>query len=178
MPTDIVGPNNGTLQNSPAFVTGKVGQAMSVNGTNGVSVPTSSSLNFGPGADFSIDAWIRTSNTSNAVLTIVDKRLVTGPVNGYVVYLYLGQLGFQLADGTATDYLGLSPDLRDGQWHHVAITVARASATGGNAYVDGVLTGTFNPTGRSGDLSNTQPFAHWAETPKRRPETSSEKSTK
>ena len=58
--TDVYGSNNGILQNSPTFVTGKVGQAMSVNGTNGISVPTSSSLNFGAGADFSIDAWIKT----------------------------------------------------------------------------------------------------------------------
>ena len=61
---DIYGTNNGTLQNSPPFVAGEVGQAMSVNGTNGISVPTSPSLNFGAGADFSIDAWIRTSNTT------------------------------------------------------------------------------------------------------------------
>ena len=75
---------------------------------------------------------------------IVDKRLINGfNVNGYAVYLYQGKLGFQLADGTPTDYLNLSNDLRDGQWHHIAISVTRASATGGKAYVDGVLTGTY-----------------------------------
>ena len=39
---------------------GKVGQAMSVSGTNGISVPDNPSLDFGAGANFSIDAWIRT----------------------------------------------------------------------------------------------------------------------
>ncbi len=85
---DIYGPNNGTLQNSPAFVAGKVGQALSVNGTNGISVPDNASLDFGPGADFSIDAWIRTSETTRQILSIVDKRLVIEPnpdVYGYAV---------------------------------------------------------------------------------------------
>ena len=58
---DIYGSNSGTPHNAPEFGPGKVNQAMSVNGTNGISVPTSSSLNFGAGADFSIDAWIKTT---------------------------------------------------------------------------------------------------------------------
>ena len=68
MVNDIYGPNPGTLVNNPAFEVGKVGQAMSVNGTNGISVPTSSSLNFGAGADFSIDAWIRTIDAIHGTL--------------------------------------------------------------------------------------------------------------
>ena len=161
--TDTYGSNSGTLQNSPTFVDGKVGQAMSVNGTNGISVPTSPSLNFGVGADFSIDAWIKTDNTARFTLTIVDKRFLSGSsgsfnVTGYALYLNNGQVGIQLADGTLLDWLGLSPDLRDGHWHHVAVTVVRNSATGGRAYVDGALSATFNPTARSGSLANSQPL--------------------
>jgi hypothetical protein len=93
-------------------------------------------------------------------LTVVDKRLISGAnVTGYVVYLFNGRLGFQLGMGGAgEDAINLSGDLRDGQWHHIAITVARTLATGGKAYVDGVQTGTFNPTARSGNLANSQPF--------------------
>ena len=40
----------------------------------------------------------------------------------------------------------------------IAITVDRDSATGGKAYVDGASPVTFNPTARSGNLSNNQPF--------------------
>ena len=160
---DIWGPNNGTLQGSPAFVAGEVGQAMSVDGTNGISVPDNASLNFGPGADFSIDAWIRTSDTTRTILTIVDKRLVSPPdgsgvVYGYAVFLFNGALAFQLADGTYQNDFTLSGDLRDGQWHHIAITVVRNSTTGGKAYVDGAVTGTFDPTAHQGDLSNSEPF--------------------
>jgi hypothetical protein len=157
---DIVGPNNGTILGTPTFGPGKVGQAMSVNGLSGISVPSSASLNFGANIDFSIDAWIKTSETTRNTLTIVDKRLISGAnVNGYVVYLYNGKLGFQLGvGGSGLDATDLSADLRNGQWHHIAITVARTSVTGGKAYVDGGQTGTFNPTARSGNLTNTQPF--------------------
>ena len=131
---------------------------MSVNGTNGISVPSSPSLNFAANADLSIDAWIKTSETARNTLTIVDKRLVSGAnVTGYFVYLFNGRLGFQLGVGGARqDAINLSNDLRDGQWHHIAVTVDRNSATGGNAYVDGALTGTFNPTGTQ-RRSNEQP---------------------
>ena len=159
---DIYGSNSGTLQNSPAFVAGNVGQAMSVNGTNGISVPTSPSLNFGVGADFSIDAWIRTANTDRNTLTIVDKRFLSGSnVTGYALYLYNGKLSVELADGAPLDIQGLSADLRDElspPWHHIAVTVVRNSATGGRAYVDGTLSATFNPTLRSGSLANNQPL--------------------
>src|SRR5262249_40042600 len=50
------------------------------------------------------------------------------------------------------------PDLRDGTWHHVAVTVHRSSTTGGTLYVDGDVIATFDPTGNQGDLSNTQPL--------------------
>ena len=149
----------GPRKAAPPFVPGKVGQAMSVNGTNGISVPDNASLDFGAGADFSIDAWIKTANTARNTLTIVDKRLLSGSnVTGYALYLYNGKVSFELADGTLLDWLALSADLRDGQWHHIAVTVVRNSATGGRAYVDGAPTATFNPTSKSGSLANNQPL--------------------
>ena len=81
---------------------------MSVNGTSGISVPTSSSLNFGAGADLSIDAWIKTSNTVRNTLAIVDKRLFSGSnVTGYALYLYNGKVGFQLAERNAAGLAGV-----------------------------------------------------------------------
>jgi hypothetical protein len=133
---------------------------MNVNGSNGISVLSSASVNFGANADLSIDAWIKTTETARNTLTIVDKRLISGVnVTGYVMYLYNGRLGFQLGvGGTGQDAINLSNDLRNGQWHHIAITVVRNSVTGGKAYVDGSQSGTFNPTARSGNLANSQPF--------------------
>jgi hypothetical protein len=157
---DIAGTNHGTLHNGPAFGPGKVHQAMSVSGNNGILVPNSLSLNFGANIDLSIDAWIKTSEAGRNTLTVVDKRVISGAnVTGYVIYLFNGKLGFQLGvGGGGLDVTNLSGDLRNGAWHHVAITVDRDSATGGKAYVDGVQTGSFNPTSRSGNLTNTAPL--------------------
>ena len=80
---------------------------MSVNGTNGISVPDDASLDFGAGADFSIDVWIKTANSARNTLTIVDKRFLSGSnVTGYAFYLYNGKVSFELADGTLVDWLG------------------------------------------------------------------------
>lgn len=158
---DIVGGHTAVLQGAiaPTFPAGKVNKGLNVTGSNGASVDTTASLNFALGGDFSIDAWIRTSDTSRGTLTIVDKRNVTGGTTGYAVYLYNGQLGVQLADGAATDYLppGSSfADLRSGTWHHIAVSVARSSATGLKTYVDGVLYNSYDPTAKNKDLTNTQ----------------------
>jgi len=53
---------------------------------------------------------------------------------------------------------GVGPDLRDGQFHHIAAAVQRNSATGGRLYVDGQLVGTFDPTSQAGDLSTAEPL--------------------
>jgi hypothetical protein len=65
-----------------------------------------------------------------------------------------------LGDGTFFNYISPSslPDLRDGVSHHVAVTVDRDSARGGNLYVDGVVVLTFDPTNRPGSLANREPL--------------------
>ena len=67
-------------------------------------------------------------------------------------------MSVQLADGTPLDILPLGPLVRDGQWHHIAVTIVRNSTTGGHVYVDGVPTATFSPTTKSGSLANNQPL--------------------
>jgi hypothetical protein len=43
-------------------------------------------------------------------------------------------------------FISNAPDLRDGHFHDVALTVERKSATGGKLFVDGQLVLTFDPT--------------------------------
>lgn len=69
---------------------------------------------------------------------------------------------FQLADGVGnqfTNYVGNIP-IADGNWHHVAVTVDRDQPDGGRWYLDGVevVGQRFNPTARSGSLSNSKPL--------------------
>jgi hypothetical protein len=55
-------------------------------------------------------------------------------------------------------FIGKGPDLRDGQFHHVALTLERRSKTGGKLYVDGNLVLVFDPTGQAGTFANTEPL--------------------
>lgn len=55
-------------------------------------------------------------------------------------------------------FIAPGPDLRDGQFHHVALTMDRHSKTGGKLYVDGRPVMTFDATKSNGDLANSEPL--------------------
>ncbi|MBD2413915.1 hypothetical protein FACHB389_17370 [Nostoc calcicola FACHB-389] len=160
-------PNNGTLIGNPTRIPGIVGTgAISFDGVNDyVQVPNDSELNFGLD-DFLISAWLKT--TSRQLEVIVDKRIEqSAPVQGYSFYIQAGTLGFQLADGTGSNFCsvdvssgctnyGSSPFIADGNWHQVAVTVDRDQKNGGLFYVDGNLVNTFDPTFRTASLDNSK----------------------
>ncbi len=159
---DTAGGNDGTLQGNATFAKGMVLSAFSFAAASDyVSVPSATNLNFGPagsGGDISIDAWIET-NSSATVLPIVDKRdLPVDQSIGYIFFLFNGKLAFQLGDGTFFNYISSGPDLRDGKFHHVAVTVVRASHTGGTLYADGNVVLQFDPTNRPASLTNDKPL--------------------
>ena len=148
-------PDNGTLNGGATFAAGEVAQAFSLNGTTAyVSAPDVAKINFGTG-DFSIDAWIQTSN-ANGVQSFVDKRVGdnVSVFTGYSFFTFNGNLGVQLADGTASNFISAT-NVANGAFHHVAVTVVRNSTTGGHLYVDGASVLTFDPTVRAGSLTNT-----------------------
>jgi hypothetical protein len=60
---------------------------------------------------------------------------------------------FNYATFSATGY-----DLRDGGWHHVAVTMNRSATNGGHIYVDGAAVVEFDPTVMPGALTNSEPF--------------------
>jgi len=163
---DTMSGSDGTLINGVGFSSGKVGQAFAFDGIDdAILVSNSPALNFGAGQDFSIEAWVRpeASATTFDVMTIVDARLAPDDLHGvgYEVALIGGQLECRLSDSFAnggTSFGAAGPDLRDGNFHHVAVTIERSSIFGGHYYVDGVLVLTFNPTVEYGDLSSGQPL--------------------
>jgi len=147
--------NNGTLHGGASYTAGMVGAAFSLPTiADYVEVPDSPTLNFA--GNFSIDAWIRTTNPATGRATIVDKRAGTNtnPI-GYHLFIFSGLLGFQLADGQPfLNQVSPGPLIVDGNWHHVAATINRTSPSGGNLYVDGALVFTFDPTTRPGSIVN------------------------
>src|ERR1700744_4390892 len=146
--TDIVSGFNAPIPPSGiTFAPGVVGLGFAFDGSDvEMNVPNEPALNFGPHQDFSIETWILAedspSNSPADELCIVDKRTAASAFNyyGYHLYLSQGQLFFQMAD-TSTPLGGLivqaGPDLRDGSFHHVAVTVQRDLTNGGALYVDG-----------------------------------------
>ena len=50
--------------------------------------------------------------------------------------------------------VAVNTELFPNQWYHVAVTVQRGSASGGNLYVDGVIVETFSMTPLVGDVDN------------------------
>ncbi len=55
-------------------------------------------------------------------------------------------------------FVAPGPDLRDGRFHHVALTMQRRSKTGGKLYVDGRVVRTFDASTSNGNLSNAEPL--------------------
>ncbi|MGA3284586.1 MAG: LamG-like jellyroll fold domain-containing protein [Verrucomicrobiota bacterium] len=165
---DLAGTNNniGTYQGSPMPVAGMVGNALCFDATttNYIVVTNQAEINFigscSNGAEsFTIDAWIRANIDWPGIQTLLDKRadINTTHPQGYNVFLYNGQLGLQIADGTSyQNHVSTTPDLQDGQWHFIAVTVARCT-NGTNVvtfYLDGNVDSTFLDA-RTGDMNNS-----------------------
>jgi hypothetical protein len=173
---DIVSFNNiGVHMNAPTVTAGKVRNALCFNGDNQwVEVRDHPEVNFMgaciPGAplaeSFTIDAWIR-ADTTQGLLTILDKRINPSDPIGYSLFIANGRLAFQMADGSGgggscgptascENYGETTPSITAGNWHFVAVAVQRCDASGspgvGTLYVDGNPVLTFTP--RKGDMYN------------------------
>lgn len=98
---DLLGSNNGALQNGATYAPGLVGDAYSFNDKTSayVSVPDSPSLDVGTG-DFSMDTWIKTNSTKD-INTIQAKQSRPGIAIGYSVFIAPGGLGPGVQFGNA-----------------------------------------------------------------------------
>src|SRR5262249_32600908 len=101
--TDIGGPNNGTFSGQ-LFDGGDVGQAFSFNaGTNNMRIPASPSIDLGKDSGFTIEAWIKTSDTSTG------RPVVEWAPNGnYGVHLWVHAFGAGVLYADVFDTAGQS----------------------------------------------------------------------
>jgi hypothetical protein len=128
-------------------------------------VGSSTSLNFTNNQNFSIEMWIKSTNTlalppgglTAPNIPLLEKRDSFSPGwRGYSLSLYNGQLAFSLgAVGVNTNglFISTSADLRDGFFHHVAVTLNRTTNNGGVLYVDGTPVLVFDPRAFTNSLS-------------------------
>lgn len=166
---DAMGTNNITSFSPTIYATGKVDRAFSFNGISSrIQVNNSASLNFDSNANFSIEMWIKAgaSDLFNSNVPLFEKR-TKGQGRafwiGYSLSLNQGHLAFAMGSSplSATNvsvFTSSGPDLRDGMFHHVAVTLNRSLINGGSLYVDGQLVLSFDPTSRSGSLVTTAPL--------------------
>jgi uncharacterized repeat protein (TIGR01451 family)/fimbrial isopeptide formation D2 family protein len=148
--TTLPGPIGTSLSVAPAP---KVGSALFF-GAARAEVLDDPALDFGKG-DFSIDAWVRSSQPS-LLSAIVDKLdTSTTTHRGYAFFVQGGMVQLRIGDGLNTGtYQSNNTFVADGTWRHVAVTVKRASGTPlGQFYIDGVPAGSFTPLGI--DLDNS-----------------------
>jgi hypothetical protein len=113
-----------------------------------VALANESSFDFERTSPFSIEAWVKTTSTSEQ--KIVSKLDSSAPNSGYEFWMVggTGQLSFYLINswsGNAIQVVGTNP-INDGQWHHVAVTYSGSStAAGVKLYLDGVEEATTVP---------------------------------
>ena len=130
--------HTGTLVNSPGWITGVAGDALSFNGsTQYVSVPNAAILDSYP---MTANVWFRTTSSSGTQGLV--NKYVQGVRNGYQLFLSAGKLcAWYFAGNGAYVWDGTSCTLpvagyNDGKWHMATFTV---DASGGKLYVDGIV---------------------------------------
>lgn len=132
------------------------GAWLSFSGPQQVQVAASTEFNFAA-SQFTVEAWLNLSPTATNFPTIVSTRGSASTGFAFMVCALTsscstpGGLMFQIA-GANFISPSSAPDLRDGEWHHVA--VARRGGTL-KYYVDGVSVGSVAGTG---NISSTAPL--------------------
>jgi hypothetical protein len=163
---DIIGGNTGALQNNTSWTTGKYGKALSFSGGSGtcssctyVSIPSAPPLNFGVNQDFTLSAWVKSTQSigSNVYPGIIGKDDNNGGARqGYEMILHnansdAGWYFEIVVGGTFYSDFGRS-NIADGKWHHVGIRSGSTLLT----YEDGTLANSLAAS--SGSVSSTVPL--------------------
>ncbi|MEO1086625.1 MAG: LamG domain-containing protein, partial [Acidobacteriota bacterium] len=154
---ELMAGNRAGLHGNPQPIAGAVGPALAFDGDDYLEASDCQHADVGTG-DFTILAWVRTTDPSG---TLVSKRdRVAGRYRGYLLQFFSGRPLLQIADpgapgsSWANFHFAGPARIDDGQWHLVAAAVDRSSPTGVRISIDGGPPQLFNPTSKSGDLSN------------------------
>ncbi len=133
--TDKSGSGNHGTRTAVTPVLGKIGQAMSFNGTN-------SSINIGQAGqaltdNFVLSAWVKTTNVNN------NGRILARRSGTVTFDFYIGTASLAFYDGVTTFTNGVRK-VNDNKWHLVMVVINGANS---QFYVDGIRDGTtFSPT--------------------------------
>ncbi|MEZ4717634.1 MAG: LamG-like jellyroll fold domain-containing protein [Caldilineaceae bacterium] len=143
-------------------VAGQRERAVHFNGVNqSLTIPNSSSFNFGADDDFTIAFWVQVDatqpDTARSDHSIVDKWSNAGGGYPFVVRYVraTGEIFAARYDGTNGAGLNSTQSVNDGQFHHVAF-IKKAGYL--YLYVDGELNGDAIPDTTTGSTANANPI--------------------
>lgn len=130
-------------------VIGRYGNALSVSGSGGVSVPHSDDL--AGGGPISLETWLRRDGPSTDLEVIAAK----GDPSSYGMALFGETLIFGFDDEALTEYATVATGVTDGDWHHI---VGVFDGTELSLYIDGGLASS-TPTFGGIPVTHTQDLA-------------------
>ena len=120
--------NDANATGTPGWVTGKLGNALSFNGS-------SQSISLGNPAHYQItsgtvEAWVKSSVTTG-------QQVIVSKPSNFSLRLDANRLAMFDAN-TSTSCTEPTTGIADGQWHHVAMTFVSGASNGSYLYKDGV----------------------------------------
>ncbi|TAD99474.1 MAG: T9SS C-terminal target domain-containing protein [Bacteroidetes bacterium] len=136
------------------------GNCLSFSGTNQYAqIPNNAATNFGT-ADFTIEFWVKTSQTTAAhLLGNRDSLTISG--SWYKISMSnLGNIVFETGNDNNTGNsfsMFTGQPINDGKWHHVAVNRLSSTNTA-NIYIDGILAVTSNTTNANNVTANSNPI--------------------
>jgi hypothetical protein len=137
--------NHGTLTNGPQTTIGKLGQALSFDGTNDyIVIANESNFDFEATDPFSISVWLKPDTTNTLGQNPVVKSLDSGTYTGWHFIINQGVTPLDNNPGRIALFLwnvngsvGIevatlnSTNLNDGSWHHYVVTYSGSSLASG-----------------------------------------------
>jgi hypothetical protein len=116
---DVVGGNNGTLQNGAGYAAGMVGQAFLLNGVNQyIAIPDNPSLR---PRSVTLEGWFNFTAT-DGLRQLMGKTYGSGWMDSYAVWYNSGTLCGGVAGTSEMPALSYSWTPIPGSWHHLAYT--------------------------------------------------------
>lgn len=143
--------NNGSLVSGPTWTAGKIGSALSFNGSNGQSVSVANSPAFNTGSQMTLSVWANQSTATVSKALASHWDYVNGSHSGSWALQVSGdsasRLQFFVADSqtdTGNNYFETDAGTwAVGGWHHIVVVYDGTQATASNRvkiYIDGVST--------------------------------------
>ena len=128
--------NTGTLTNGPVIAEGRVGQALSFDGTNDYMSLGSALFSTSDASQaYTLSAWIKTTDTDGSIID----QFIGGQTNRFIFHVYTdGKLHWTKS---GTDLAVSSTTINDGQWHFVTGVKSGSGSGQLQLYVDGVANG-------------------------------------